>query len=130
MNVKTVSSRVKKAAGQTDRAINMKGTIKDLLKISGVHGYAIARDKNMQIKLPSKHRFAGAKNQIKLLYDGLVQAPKRPGNTMEIFFEDLVLTVFLSGMTMLMVLSSTRVNLALVRMTGKLVIANLAKEKF
>ncbi len=108
----------------------MKGTVKDLLKISGVHGYAIVRDRNMQIKLPSKHRFAGAKNQIKILYDDLMQAQKRPGNTIEIYLEDLVLTVFISGITMLMVLSSTRVNLALVRMTGKLVIANLAKEKF
>lgn len=123
-------SRVKKPFRQTDRAINMKGTIKDILKISGVHGYVLARDKTMQIKLPSKHRFAGAKKQIKLLYDDLIQARKRPGNTMEIFFEDLVLTIFTSGMTMLMVLSSTRVNLALVRMTGKLAIANLAKEKF
>ncbi len=84
----------------------------------------------MQIKLPSKHRFAGAKKQIKLLYEDLMQTPKRPGNTMEIFFDDLVLTVFTNGITMLMVLSSTRVNLALVRMTGKLVIANLVKEKF
>ncbi|MFY9399495.1 MAG: hypothetical protein WAR22_14135 [Desulfomonilia bacterium] len=108
----------------------MKGTVKDLLKISGVHGYVIARDNTLQMKLPSKHRFAGAKTQLKKLYDDLAQSPKRPGNTIEIYFEDLVLTVFLSGVTMLMVLSSTRVNLALVRMTGKLVIANLAKEKF
>jgi hypothetical protein len=130
LNVETRSTRVKKAARQTDRAINMKGTVKDLLKISGVHGYVIARDNALQMKLPSKHRFAGAKRQIKKLYDDLVQSRKRPGNTIEIYFEDLVLTVFLSGVTMLMVLSSTRVNLALVRMTGKLVIANLAKEKF
>lgn len=106
----------------------MKGTIKDLLKISGVQGYIIASQKNVQIKLPSAHRFSGAKDRIKLLYDDLIQSQKRPGNTIEIFLDDLTLTVFINGMIMLMVLSSPRTNLALVRMTGKLVIANIAKE--
>ncbi len=106
----------------------MKGTIKDLLKVSGVHGYAIVREKNVQIKLPSKHKFSGAKNNIKMLYDSLVSARNRPGNVVEIFLEDMVLTIFISGLTMMMVMSSTRVNLALLRMTGKLVLANIAKE--
>ncbi|HOO37887.1 MAG TPA: hypothetical protein PLU81_02450 [Deltaproteobacteria bacterium] len=107
----------------------MKGTIKDLLKVSGVHGYIIAREKNIQIKLPSRHKFSGAKNNIKSLYDSLVPVKDRPGNVVEIFLEDMVLTIFISGMTMLMVMSSLRVNLALLRMTGKLVLANLVKEK-
>lgn len=106
----------------------MKGTIKDLLKVSGVQGYILASRKNIQIKLPSKHRLAGAKDRIKLLYDDLVHSKKRPGNTIELFLDDMVMTIFVSGMTMLMVLSSAQVNLALVRMTGKLVIANIAKE--
>jgi hypothetical protein len=110
-------------------AINMKGTIKDLLKVSGVHGYIIAREKNIQIKLPSKHKFADAKNTIRSLYENLVPQKNRPGNVVEIFLEDMVLTIFISGMTMLMVMSSMRVNHALLRMTGKLVLANIVKEK-
>lgn len=106
----------------------MKGTIKDLLKVSGVQGYIIASHKNIQIKLPSMHRLAGAKDRIKLLYDDLMQAKKRPGNTIEVFLDDMVMTIFISGTTMLIVLSSALVNLALVRMTGKLVVANIMKE--
>lgn len=106
----------------------MKGTIKDLLKVSGVQGYILASQKSIQVKLPSKHRLAGAKDRIKLLYDNLVQADKRPGNTVELFLDDMVMTIFISGTNMLMVLSTAQVNLALVRMTGKLVIANIAKE--
>ncbi|MGC9325493.1 MAG: hypothetical protein ACP5G0_12190 [Desulfomonilia bacterium] len=107
----------------------MKGSIKDLLKISGVHGYAIAQDKSVQIKLPSKHPLAGAKEQLKTLYDDLAGTQSRPGNVVEIFLENLLLTVFLNGSMMLTVFSSPQVNQALVRMTGKLLIANLSKEK-
>ena len=110
-------------------AINMKGTIKDLLKVSGVHGYIIAREKNIQIKLPSKHKFSGAKSHISLLYESLVPVKDRPGNVVEIYLEDMVLTIFISGITMLMVMSSMRVNLSLLRMTGKLVLANIVKER-
>jgi len=111
-----------------DRSKDMKGTIKDLLKVSGVHGYVLATQKNIQIKLPSLHKFANAKDRIKLLYEELAQAKKRPGNIIEVFLDDIVLTIFMNGMTMLMILSSPHVNLALVRMTGKLVIANIVKE--
>ncbi|HHO76122.1 MAG TPA: hypothetical protein ENN05_06800 [Deltaproteobacteria bacterium] len=107
----------------------MKGTIKDLLKVSGVHGYALIQDKSIQIKLPSKHKFSGSKESIKMLYDNLVPVEKRPGNVVEIFLEDMVLTIFVNGTIMLVVISSTRVNLALLRMTGKLVIANMVKER-
>ncbi len=107
----------------------MKGTIKDLLKVAGVHGYIIAREKNIQIKLPSRHKFSGAKNNIRLLYDSLVPVEDRPGNVVEIYLDDMVLTIFISGMTMLMVMSSMRVNLSLLRMTGKLVLANIVKER-
>lgn len=106
----------------------MKGTIKDLLKVSGVQGYIVANQKNIQVKLPSMHRLAGSRDRIKLLYDDLVQAKARPGNTIEVFLDDMVMTIFINGTTMLIVLSSAVVNLALVRMTGKLVIANIAKE--
>ena len=106
----------------------MKGTIKDLLQIPGVHGYIIAQGKNMQIKLPAKHKFSGAKDSIMLLYQDLMDEKNRPGNTVEILLDDLVLTVFLSGTTMLMVSSSLRANQALLRMTGKLIISNMAKE--
>jgi len=107
----------------------MKGTMKDLLKVSGVHGYAIIRNNNIQIKLPSKHKFSGAKKNIMLLYENLVPVENRPGNVIEIYLEDMVITIFVNGTTMLMVMSSTRVNLALLRMTGKLVIANMVKER-
>jgi hypothetical protein len=106
----------------------MKGTIKDLLKVSGVHGYVIAGPKGIQIKLPSKHRLAGEKARFKVIYDDLAQDWKRPGNTVEVLWEDLVLTIFVNGSAVLMVVSSHNVNLALVRMTGKLVMANIVKE--
>lgn len=106
----------------------MKGSIKDLLQIPGVQGYIITQDKNMQIKLPAKNKFSGAKDRIMLLYKELVGDGKRPGNTIEILLEDTMLTVFLSGSTMLMVVSGLRTNQALLRMTGKLIIANMTKE--
>ncbi|HNY66293.1 MAG TPA: hypothetical protein PKM41_12735 [Deltaproteobacteria bacterium] len=106
----------------------MKGTIKDLLKVSGVHGYVIASPKGVQIKLPSKHPLAGTKDRFKALYDELVKSGKRPGNTIEVLWEDMVLTAFISGTASLMVVSAHNVNLALVRMTGKLVMANIIKE--
>lgn len=107
----------------------MKGTIKDLLKISGVYGYSIARGNTLQVKLPSKHRFAESKQRIRQLYESLMAEPNKPGNVIEIYLEDIVLTIFLSGSTMLMVISNGLTNLALLRMTGKLVLASLVKEK-
>lgn len=106
----------------------MKGTIKDLLQIPGVQGYVIAQGKSIQIKLPAKHKFAAAKEQLMILYNDLLLNEKRPGNTVEILLEDVLLTAFLSGGTMLMVISSLRVNQALLRMTGKLIISNMVKE--
>lgn len=106
----------------------MKGTIKDLLQIPGVQGYIIAQDNSVQIKLPAKHRFASAKEQMILLYNDLVRNDQRPGNTVEILLKDLLLTAFISGGTMLLVISSLQVNQALLRMTGRLIIANMLKE--
>ena len=106
----------------------MKGTIKDLLQIPGVQGYVIAQGKNIQIKLPVKHKFSAAKEQLLVLYTDLANNGKRPGNTVEIILEDTLLTAFFTGVTMLMVISSLQVNQALLRMTGKLIIANMAKE--
>ncbi len=82
----------------------------------------------MQIKLPAKNKFSGAKERLWLLYQDLVGDNNRPGNTVEILLDDVLLTVFLSGTTMLMVVSSLRANQALLRMTGKLIIANMTKE--
>lgn len=106
----------------------MKGSIKDLLQIPGVHGYIVAQGKTMQIKLPSKHRFSGAKDRLLLLYRGLVENHQRPGNTVEILLDDMLLTVFLTGSTMLMVISGLQANQALLRMTGKLIISHMDKE--
>ena len=106
----------------------MKGSIKDLLQIPGVQGYIIGQEKGMQIKLPSKHKFSGAKDRLMILYKDLMSNNDRPGNTVEILLDDVLLTVFLSGNTMLMVLSNLKVNQALLRMTGKLIIANMGKE--
>ncbi len=119
---------VKKQRPFADRAIDMKGAIKDLLQIPGVQGYIIAQGKSMQIKLPSKNKFSGAKDKLWLLYHDLIGDNCRPGNTVEILLDDVLLTVFLSGDTMLMVVSSLRANQALLRMTGKLIIANMTKE--
>ena len=123
-----VSLHVKKQRPFADRAIDMKGAIKDLLQIPGVQGYIIAQGKSMQIKLPSKNKFSGAKDKLWLLYHDLIGDNVRPGNTVEILLDDVLLTVFLSGDTMLMVVSSLRANQALLRMTGKLIIANMTKE--
>ncbi|HDP25480.1 MAG TPA: hypothetical protein ENN34_08540 [Deltaproteobacteria bacterium] len=106
----------------------MKKSIKDLLKIPGVHGYVISQDKRVQIKLPSKHPFAGAKEQFQELYAALALTQQRPGNIVEIFLEDLTLTVFPNTDRMLTVVSSSQVNQAFVRMTGKLLIADMNKE--
>jgi hypothetical protein len=120
---------VKNPVTNSDRSRDMKGTIKDLLKVPGVDGYVIASPKSILIKLPSKHRLAGAKDRIKTIYNDLAQPGKRPGSTVEVIWEDLVLTIFLNGAVALMVVSSHSVNLALVRMTGKLVMANILKEQ-
>lgn len=106
----------------------MKGSIKDLLQIPGVHGYIVAQDKSIQIKLPAKHKFASAKDRLLILYKSLAAESARPGNTVEIMLDDMILTVFIAGSIMLMVVSSLRVNQALLRMTGKLIIANMCKE--
>jgi hypothetical protein len=119
---------VKKQSPFADRAIDMKGSIKDLLQIPGVQGYIIAQEKSMQIKLPAKNKFSGAKDRMWLLYHDLIGDNSRPGNTVEILLDEVLLTVFLSGETMLVVVSSLRANQALLRMTGKLIIANMTKE--
>jgi hypothetical protein len=106
----------------------MKGSIKDLLQIPGVQGYITAQGKSIQIKLPAKHKYSGAKDRLILLYKELTETHDRPGNTVEILLDDMLLTIFLTGKTMLMVLSSLRANQALLRMTGKLIIANMNKE--
>lgn len=107
----------------------MSGTIKDLLNITGVQGYVIASGKNLQVKLPSRLGLSGTKDRIMDLYKELIQEPKRPGNTIEIFMEDSIITIFLGGSSMLMVVSSGNTNTALLRMTGKLVLANIVKER-
>ena len=119
---------VKKQSPFADRANDMKGSIKDLLQIPGVQGYIIAQGKSMQIKLPAKNKFSGAKDELWLLYHDLIGDNSRPGNTVEILLDDVLLTIFLSGETMLVVVSSLRANQALLRMTGKLIIANMTKE--
>jgi hypothetical protein len=106
----------------------MKGTIKDLLQIPGVQGYITVQGKTMQIKLPAKHTFTGAKDRIWLLYKDLMEHDSRPGNTVEIMLDDMLTTIFITGNLMLIVLSSLRANQALLRMTGKLIIANMQKE--
>jgi hypothetical protein len=106
----------------------MKGSIKDLLQIPGVQGYIIAQEKGLQLKLPVKNKFSGAKDRIMLLYQDLIGENNRPGSTVEILLDEVLLTVFISGSTMLMVVSGLRVNQALLRMTGKLIIANMTKE--
>ncbi len=106
----------------------MKGSIKDLLKISGVHGYAIVRGKNISIKLPSRHKFAKAKPLMNNLYQQL-NTPERPGNIIELYIDDMIMTVFMAKNMMLVIFLSSHTNLALLRMTGKLVLANLVKEK-
>lgn len=106
----------------------MSGAIKDLLNINGVQGYVIASGKNLQVKLPSRLGLSSTKDRLMHVYKALINEPKRPGNTIEIYMEDSVITIFLSGSSMLMVVSNTSANTALLRMTGKLVLANIVKE--
>lgn len=98
------------------------------MQIPGVHGYIVVQGKAMQIKLPSKHRFSGAKDRLWLLYRCLTENHQRPGNTVEILLDDMSLTFFLAGSTMLMVVSDLRANQALLRMMGKLIISHMDKE--
>ena len=107
----------------------MKKSIKDLLKIPGVHGFVLTHDNKVQIKLPSKHPFTAGKEQFQRLYSVLNSSQQRPGNVVEVFLEDLTLTMFLNGRMILTVVSSPQVNHAFVRMTGKLLVAQLSKEK-
>jgi len=114
---------------RSDSSWHMSAPIKDLLKIEGVHGYAVADAKSTQIKLPSRHPLAGGKNFFTDLRRQLVEESDRPGNLIEIYLDDMVLTSFINRSTMLTAVSSRRANLALVRMTGKLVSAALSRDK-
>ena len=107
----------------------MSASIKDLLKIEGVHGYAVVDAKAAQIKLPSRHPLASAKNFFGNLRRQLLEESDRPGSVIEIYLDDMVLTTFINRNTMLTAVSSRRTNLALVRMTGKLVSAALSRDK-
>lgn len=107
----------------------MNGTIKDLLNITGVQGYIIVSGKNIQIKVPSRPGLSTIKDRIMDLYRELIEERKRPGNTIEISMEDAIITIFISGSSMLMVVSNRNANMALLRMTGKLVAANIVKER-
>jgi hypothetical protein len=107
----------------------MNGTIKDLLNIAGVQGYIIASGKNLLIKVPSRPGLSASKERLMDLYRELIEEDKRPGNTIEIYMEDAIITIFISGTNMLMVVSQCSTNMALLRMTGKLVVANIVKER-
>jgi len=107
----------------------MNASIKDLLKIEGVHGYALVDSKGALIKLPSKHRLCDSKAFFTGLRRQLIEESDRPGSVVEIYLEDMILTAFLARSTMLTTVSSRRTNLALLRMTGKLVAANLSKDR-
>ena len=107
----------------------MKGKIKDLLKISGVRGYAIANRRKIQIKIPVEYRSSDLKERIKNLYSDINKNEKKPGDVIEVYMEDLVITIFLNKVLMMMVISDKTTNLNLLRIIGKLVIANIAKDK-
>lgn len=107
----------------------MKGTIKDLLNINGVEGYVIITNKTMQIKIPSKYKTRNTKKQFGDLYKNIMEEKERPGNIIEVYLEDVMVTIFINGSTTMMVLSKKGTNQAVLRMTGKLVIAGIAKAK-
>ncbi|MEA2101916.1 MAG: hypothetical protein U9P80_05000 [Thermodesulfobacteriota bacterium] len=107
----------------------MKGTIKELLKAPGVQGYVIIRPKGIQIKLPAKYRVTDAKKRLRNFYDGLMDRDDLPGNILELYTDNMVIVSCISRNTMLMVFSSRTTNMAILRMTGKLVLANIIKEK-
>lgn len=107
----------------------MKGSIKDLLNIKGVEGYIIATGKNIRIKVPSKHQLQDGKKHIRDLYKEVMKDEERPSNIIEIYLEDALFTIFISESTMMIVLSQKETNPAVLRMTGKLVIAGIAKVK-
>ncbi|HOJ14736.1 MAG TPA: hypothetical protein PLS81_08310 [Deltaproteobacteria bacterium] len=101
----------------------MKGSTKDLLQIQGVQGFVLTDGRNVQVKLPSTHPLSGAKERFKRLHQELGRKGARPGNTVEILLDNVLITLFFSGSTMLAVLASPDVNQALLRITGRLIIA-------
>jgi hypothetical protein len=107
----------------------MKGTTKDLLQIPGVQGFAVVDGKGVYLKLPSRHPFSHSKDRFMRLYEELSIKGARPGNTAEILLDNMLFTLFFSGPTMLAVLSDPEVNQALLRMTGRVIIANMVKDR-
>jgi len=105
----------------------MKGTIKDILNIQGVQGYIIAGNSNIQIKLPSKFNISDSKDRISRLVADISKEKNIPGGIIEIFTNDLTLVVFCSSLPVLIVITSNVASLPLVRITGKLVYANILK---
>lgn len=99
------------------------------MQIPGVQGYAVLDDRSVQIKLPSKHPFASAKERFRRLYESLAGQGSRVGHTVEILLEEMLITVFMTGPLMLVVMSGIKVNQALLRMTGRLVIAGMASDR-
>jgi len=112
------------------RLLVMKGsTTKDLMQIPGVQGYAVVDDKSVQIRLPSKHPLASDRERFRRIRRDLAGDGPRLGHTIEIILDDMMMTLFLSGGLMLAVMSSLRVNQALLRMTGRLVLAGMVRER-
>jgi hypothetical protein len=106
----------------------MKVTIKDLLNITGVQGYILAGRKNIQVKLPSKFNITSIKEHIPKMYKDLMDEKNEPGNIIEIFTLEIAVIVFCSAMPLLIVVTNNAANIPLIRITGKLVHANLIKE--
>jgi hypothetical protein len=54
---------------------------------------------------------------------------ERPGNIIEVYLEEAMVTIFINGSTIMMILSKKDTSPAVLRMTGKFVIAGIAKAK-
>ncbi len=105
----------------------MEGTIKELLRIPGVRGYAIVTAKKMRIKFPVEYKSRDLKDRFKQLYDDVMDGDKRPGDIVEVCMEDMDITMFINKDLMFLVLSNKITNNTLLRMMGRLISARTVK---
>lgn len=106
----------------------MKGSIKDILGIPGVHGYILAAKDNIQVKLPSRFELKDSKNRIGKLFNDIIQGKDFAGNLIEIYAYDMSIVIFCSSEPILAIIASNTAPLSLIRITGKLVYAGITGE--
>ncbi|HDM32663.1 MAG TPA: hypothetical protein ENG28_02655 [Deltaproteobacteria bacterium] len=105
----------------------MEGTIKELLKIPGVRGYAIVTPKKMRIKFPLEYKSRELKDRFRELYNDIMGGGKDTVDIVEVCMEDMDITMFVNKDLVFMVVSNKIANNTLLRMMGRLISAKLVK---